>query len=59
MQVGSDQAMKSDTEKIAQSTSTQVIFRMPKLEIELFAMDQEHYVDKSKMETPDFSCDAT
>lgn len=50
--------MKDEADKISQSSRIQFKFTMPKLEIELFAMDQSDFTEHhlSEDEAVDFSC---
>ena len=57
--VGTDEnleAKNQEAEKGITKSQTQLSFRMPKLEIELFAIDQNDFKQVNTNKIPDFSC---
>ena len=57
--VGTDEnleAKNQEAEKGITKSQTQLSFRMPKLEIELFAIDQNDFKQVNTSKIPDFSC---
>ena len=49
-----DISQNEEADKLGQSSRTQITFRMPKLEVELFAMDQEYFQKHAEKLASDF-----